>query len=61
MNETHVEDRVQELAYRLWQEAGSPDGRSDEFWRQAQQQLSGEPDIANGGEHEAKKPEGSPK
>jgi len=27
--------RVSELAYFLWQEAGRPDGRADEHWRQA--------------------------
>lgn len=31
---------IEQLAYRLWQEAGSPDGRDQEFWFQAEIQLS---------------------
>jgi hypothetical protein len=23
---------IRELAYKLWEQAGRPDGRSDEFW-----------------------------
>jgi len=26
------EDRVRERAYHLWEDAGRPDGRDDEFW-----------------------------
>ncbi|SAK73945.1 hypothetical protein AWB80_04192 [Caballeronia pedi] len=37
------EEHIQTLAYRLWEEAGCPDGRSDEFWILAQQQLAKEP------------------
>jgi hypothetical protein len=29
------ERRVRERAYHLWLEAGSPEGRSDEFWHEA--------------------------
>ena len=29
---------VRERAYLLWQQAGRPDGRTDEFWHQAQHQ-----------------------
>lgn len=31
--------KIQELAYLLWQEAGSPDGRDWEFWLQAETQV----------------------
>jgi hypothetical protein len=29
-------DAVRALAYRLWEEAGCPEGRSDEFWHEAE-------------------------
>jgi hypothetical protein len=29
------EERIRELAYRLWEEAGRPDGRDDDFWHAA--------------------------
>ena len=34
-----TEEQIRALAYRLWEEAGSPEGRADEFWAQARQQL----------------------
>jgi Protein of unknown function (DUF2934) len=27
-----MEKVIRELAYELWEQAGRPDGRSDEFW-----------------------------
>ncbi len=41
------EEQIQTLAYRLWEEAGCPEGRSDEFWVLAQQQLEKEPGADN--------------
>ena len=42
--------RIAERAYSLWENAGQPDGRSEEFWREAvDQETQGEPpatDIA---------------
>jgi hypothetical protein len=38
-NETHSEDRVSERAYQLWEQAGCPEDRSDEFWFQAVSEL----------------------
>ncbi|BBQ02467.1 hypothetical protein BSFA1_75950 (plasmid) [Burkholderia sp. SFA1] len=35
-----TEDQIRSLAYQLWEEAGSPNGRSDEFWVLAQTQLA---------------------
>ena len=38
--QTNTEDReqrIRERAYHLWQEAGSPDGRMDEFWHRARE------------------------
>jgi hypothetical protein len=31
------EHRTRELAYRLWEEAGRPDGRDDDFWHAARE------------------------
>jgi hypothetical protein len=42
----HQEHRVRDLAYRLWEEAGRPEGRSDEFWHIAVMRLNGEPGLA---------------
>ncbi|AET95144.1 hypothetical protein BYI23_D016340 (plasmid) [Burkholderia sp. YI23] len=33
------EDQIRSCAYRLWTEAGCPEGRADEFWHRAQLQL----------------------
>ena len=27
-----MEEVIRKLAYELWEQAGRPDGRSDEFW-----------------------------
>ena len=37
-SETDIRDR----AYALWVEAGSPNGRDEEFWNRAQSELSEE-------------------
>jgi hypothetical protein len=34
-NEPKLEQLVREQAYLLWEHAGRPEGRSDEFWHQA--------------------------
>jgi Protein of unknown function (DUF2934) len=34
-----TEEELRSLAYRLWERAGCPDGRADEFWEQARLQL----------------------
>lgn len=41
MSEQHKqnEGKLRELAYRLWEEAGRPEGRQDEFWHLARMQL----------------------
>lgn len=33
------QEKVQNLAYQLWQDAGSPDGRDQEFWYAAEVQV----------------------
>jgi Protein of unknown function (DUF2934) len=39
MDTQMTEEELRSLAYRLWEEAGCPDGRADEFWEQARLQL----------------------
>ena len=34
-----VEEVIRKLAYELWERAGRPDGRSDEFWFAARIEL----------------------
>ena len=34
-----TQELVHERAYDLWQQAGSPEGRSDEFWFAAEREL----------------------
>ncbi|HLK70766.1 MAG TPA: DUF2934 domain-containing protein [Steroidobacteraceae bacterium] len=38
------EQMVRERAYALWEQAGRPDGRENEFWHRARQQLMTEGD-----------------
>lgn len=33
--ETHISER----AHQLWEQAGRPEGRQDEFWHQAEREL----------------------
>jgi hypothetical protein len=41
-DENDVDQRIRETAFRLWQEAGSPEGRHEEFWYRAREiELSG--------------------
>jgi hypothetical protein len=44
------EQRQRELAYRLWEEAGCPEGRADEFWYTAWEILAVEPAPPEGDE-----------
>jgi hypothetical protein len=37
-----TEQDIAARAYRLWEEAGMPEGKDDEFWRAAEQQLLNE-------------------
>ncbi len=34
-----LQERVPVRAYELWQQAGNPEGRSDEFWFAAESEL----------------------
>lgn len=43
-----VEDtqaKIRERAYLLWESAGRPDGRSDEFWMLAMQEFAASPSM----------------
>ncbi len=37
-----LEETIRRRAYRLWEEAGRPEGRSDEFWHAARAEIGGE-------------------
>ncbi len=37
-----MESRIRERAYHMWEAAGCPPERSDEFWHLARQQIEGE-------------------
>jgi hypothetical protein len=39
-NSEVLEHRIRERAFELWQEAGCPEGRADEFWHLAREQVT---------------------
>jgi hypothetical protein len=34
-----TDEQIRLRAYRLWEEAGRPEGREEEFWHQAERDL----------------------
>jgi hypothetical protein len=40
---TNLEE-IQTRAYQLWEEAGRPEGRDEEFWHQAERELTEKPE-----------------
>jgi hypothetical protein len=42
------DQRIRESAYHIWERAGRPEGRHNEHWRQAKEQLDASkgPDLA---------------
>src|SRR5664280_605319 len=42
MEMSGIQELVRERAYELWQQAGGPEGRSDEFWFAAEHELEDE-------------------
>lgn len=36
------EEKIKQRAHELWEIAGRPDGRDDEFWHKAEEQVRGE-------------------
>jgi hypothetical protein len=39
MNLPVTEEQIRTLAFYLWEKDGSPEGRSEEYWEKARQQL----------------------
>jgi hypothetical protein len=39
-DEMGIEERVRRRAYELWEEAGRPDDRGNEFWHQAWAEIT---------------------
>ena len=37
-----TDDQIRTRAHQLWEQAGKPEGREDEFWRLAEQELLNE-------------------
>jgi hypothetical protein len=42
-----TEDQIRSYAHQLWENAGKPEGRDQEFWHQAAQQLRTENESSN--------------
>jgi hypothetical protein len=42
------EERIRVRAHQLWELAGKPEGRQDEFWREAERELSKDPAVNPG-------------
>jgi len=34
-----TDDQIRVRAHQLWEQAGKPEGREDEFWHQAEREL----------------------
>ena len=34
-----TEEQIRKRAFELWEQAGKPEGREDDFWNQAQREL----------------------
>jgi hypothetical protein len=43
-NQQGFEDQVRQRAYQLWEQEGRPEGRQDEFWYRARQEIQGAED-----------------
>ena len=37
-----TDEQIRTRAHQLWEQAGKPEGREDEFWRLAEQELLNE-------------------
>ncbi|MGE5477056.1 MAG: DUF2934 domain-containing protein [Bacteroidales bacterium] len=57
-----ADQEIKDLAYKLWQDAGSPDGRDQEFWYAAEVQVkAAKPAKAKAAAPKASKPKAAPK
>jgi Protein of unknown function (DUF2934) len=43
----YSEEQIRNYAHQLWEKAGRPEGRSEEFWRQAQVELDAEGETSD--------------
>ncbi|NGP18478.1 MULTISPECIES: DUF2934 domain-containing protein [Devosia] len=39
------EAKIRDRAYQLWDQAGQPDGRDQEFWHDAERELAEEEEV----------------
>jgi len=39
------QEKIRDRAYQLWIEAGSPEGRDQEFWFDAERELAGQDEV----------------
>jgi hypothetical protein len=53
-------EKVRERAYAIWLRAGSPDGRAEQFWLMAEEELLAEGPGQAGGQAERRADEGMP-
>jgi hypothetical protein len=42
MDDMSKEEAIRRKAYELWEAAGNPEGRADEFWEEARANLGGD-------------------
>jgi hypothetical protein len=43
-----TEEQIRTVAFYLWEQDGSPEGRADEYWEKARQQLGLAAETQNG-------------
>ena len=39
------QDKIRDRAYQLWDKAGQPEGREQEFWYEAERELAEEDEV----------------
>ena len=54
MDNVSREEKIRVRAYELWEKDGSPEGRADEYWEQAQAQIDEEESAADESETDPK-------
>ncbi len=42
-----IDEQIRSHAYRLWEKAGRPEGRDDEFWLEAERELRAEGETSD--------------
>jgi hypothetical protein len=46
----YSEEQIRRYAHQLWEKQGKPEGKSDEFWRQAEIELDAEGETRDPGD-----------